>query len=153
MELYFAYGSNMNPGQLKQWQITYANCQRAILQDHKLAFTRYSAKWQGGVADIIESKGDIVEGVLYEMTVKGLEKLDEKEGVHSGAYRRKNISVEAGRSERTTAITYEVVNKQAEFIPPSEEYMNIVIKGAEINGLSEAYIEGLKSVQVKDREG
>ena len=62
---YFAYGSNMHPGQMRNRCPGCSFGAAARLRDYQLAFSRPWAAWGGGgVADIQPSPGSIVEGVV-----------------------------------------------------------------------------------------
>lgn len=70
---YFAYGSCTNLQSFKE-TMKKAGCEEkfhicgiGILDDYRLAFTRESSTWGGGVLDIIKSPGDYVLGVVYEI--------------------------------------------------------------------------------------
>ncbi|MFZ5591568.1 MAG: gamma-glutamylcyclotransferase family protein [Bacillota bacterium] len=132
---YFAYGSCTN---LKSFKKTMkeAKCENdfqicgvGILNGYRLAFTRKSEKWDGGVLDIVESPGDYVLGVVYEIPEGAIEALDKREGVPSGYYRRiDNIKVELG-FEQVEVFTYVVVDKYMDEFEPSKEYYDTVCAG------------------------
>ena len=75
MPLYFAYGSNMDYSQMIRRCPDSKLIGKAILQDHKIAFTRFSAKWNGAFTDILVSPSDSVWGILYEVSEYDLRKL------------------------------------------------------------------------------
>lgn len=147
---YFAYGSNMNLGQMRERRVSYENSRRALLRDYKLGFTKTSKRYNAGVADIVESRDDVVEGVLYEVTEEGMATLDKFEGVNQNTYKRMKVMVQLEDGEKLEAITYKVVSAEEPFIPPSKEYMNKIIKGAEIHKLSSNYIQRLKAIPLKE---
>jgi hypothetical protein len=41
---------------------------RARLADHRLDFTHYSKRWQGGAADIVAAAREFVYGLVYRMS-------------------------------------------------------------------------------------
>jgi hypothetical protein len=94
---YFAYGSNMNEEQMQKRCPNAKPIGKAILKDHKIAFTRESNKWKCAVADILVSPGDNVWGVLYSITEEDLSNLDKHEGVAVNAYKRIELQVELYR--------------------------------------------------------
>ncbi len=147
---YFAYGSNMNLDQMRERRVSYENSRRALLRDYKLGFTKTSKRYNAGVADIVESRDDVVEGVLYEVTEEGMATLDKFEGVNQNTYKRMKVMVQLEDGEKLEAITYKVVSAEEPFIPPSKEYMNKIIKGAEIHKLSSNYIQRLKAIPLKE---
>src|SRR5690606_22247314 len=98
------------------------------LIDYKLAFTRRSKKWNGGVLDIIKSSGDYVLGVVYEIPEEAISAIDKREG--ASCYYRKidNIEVELG-FDKVNVFTYEVIEKQEDEIAPTMNYFNTVYTG------------------------
>jgi len=100
----------------------------ATLFDYKLGFTRFSEHREGGVADIIKSPGDYLEGCLFK--VQSLTALDRREG-HPTIYKRRKIKVLV-HSQMTygTVWVYEVVNKVKKEFKPSEGYANLIREGA-----------------------
>ncbi len=156
---YFAYGSNLSTEQMKDRDVVYSESRIAILEGWKLIFPVYSYGWGGGVADIIVAgDDDIVEGAIYETDQKGLRQLDHYEGrqtqsgVEVGLYRRQYIWV---RSEQDAekVLTY-IVNhtdgyKESNDHPPSDKYLNTIVRGAESHGLSQDYIRWLKSISTQ----
>ena len=147
---YFAYGSNMNLDQMRERRVSYENSRRALLRDYKLGFTKTSKRYNAGVADIVESKGNFVEGVLYEVTEEGMANLDKFEGIEQNVYKRVKVVVQLESGEKLEAITYKVVSAEEPFIPPSKEYMDKIIKGAETHRLSKNYIQKLKAIPLKE---
>lgn len=138
---YFAYGSCMNEKDIRR--TTPAEfVSAATLYDYKLAFTRYSSGRRGGVADIVKSSGDYVEGVLFK--VKDLAALDRREGAPF-AYKRKRVKVLVHeRMKIISVMTYEVTNKEPYEIKPSESYKRLILDGAK-QFLSKTYQKELKA--------
>lgn len=121
----------------------------ARLYDHKLAFTRYSSGRKGGVADIVPSKGDYVEGVL--LLVPDFKALDAREG-HPHIYKRKKVNVvPKGREAAVVASTYVVVDKQAHEVLPHPDYVQLIRDGA-ATYLSADYQVYLEELLAIDRE-
>ena len=87
MNYYFTYGSNMDYKQMMKRCPDSKYFGVGFLQDYKLAFTRYSPKWDSAVADILVSPGDVVWGLIYILNNDDLEKLDRHEG-HPTIYKR-----------------------------------------------------------------
>lgn len=128
---YFAYGSCMDPDSFsytvdpRYFEVVGA----AVLRDYTLAFTLYSGNRDGGVADVIPSSGDYVEGVLYNLRSEALPPLDEREGVSVGLYEQQTIAVECNNNT-IEAMTYMVVQKSPVEIPPSTAYAQLIYNGA-----------------------
>jgi len=148
---YFAYGSNMNLDQMRERKVSYQNPRKAFLMNYKLGFTKTSERYNNiGVADIIESKGNFVEGVLYEVTEEGMANLDKFEGIEQNVYKRVKVVVQLESGEELETITYKIINEDKPFIPPAKEYMDKIIKGAETHRLSKNYIQKLKAIPLKE---
>jgi len=143
--LYFAYGSNMNEGELKERGIMVLDRRKALLRHYKIALSRCSKCRHGGVLDIVSTEGDVVEGVLYELPDEARSKVEKKEGVMSGAYKERLVSVEIDGRTVENIVTYEVCNK-VNPPPASDEYKKSVLKGAKNHNLSQEYMKQLEMV-------
>ncbi len=91
--LLFAYGSNLASGEVGDGA-RFAG--PALLPDHRLALTRRSIRWGGGVVDVVAARGEHVWGAAYKTTPESLARLDTKEGA-GFAYRRLAVRVDAAR--------------------------------------------------------
>lgn len=142
---YFAYGSCMSPNDFARTVPEFRIEGRAVLPDYRLAFTRYSEGRMGGVADVVPSLGQDVEGILYRFPSDYLPNLDKREGVAENVYRRIEVKVRPGEREET-AWTYIVVQKELEEIAPSDDYRDIILDGAQL--LSESYRQRIREHMV-----
>lgn len=143
MAVYFAYGSNMDVENWARFCAGYdadPDCMKpigpAMLPDCELVFNYRSVLRSGGALNIRERKGHFVHGVLFEVSQRGWEVLDIKESVAIGCYRRiSHVAITSGgRSIPVT--TYQVTQKRQEgFVPPSDEYAQIVSRGLSAFGL------------------
>ena len=79
---YFAYGSCVNVDSFKDTMqdASFNICGVGILNGYRLAFTRESKTWGGGVLDIIESADDYVLGVVYDIPNEAILVLDKRKG-------------------------------------------------------------------------
>lgn len=142
--LYFAYGSNMHPRQMRKRCPGCTFVAAARLREYRLAFTRPWAPWGGGgVADIQSASGTIVEGVVWEITGAHRDALDEYEE-YPRAYTRKDVVVETFDGRTVTAFAY--VARPAGTHRPSRRYLWQLIEGAKANGLSPEYIAFLEAI-------
>ncbi len=150
--LYFAYGSNMNPGQMAARCPGAAFVCRATLAHHKLDFTRDSPVRRCGVADIVASPSDRVWGVVWRVTAEHIDTLDRLEGHRPGedAYRRIDRQVEVADGPRAGSLlevqTYEVARK-IPFVRPKESYLALIIAGARHWGLPSGWLRELEAVE------
>jgi gamma-glutamylcyclotransferase len=138
MNYYFAYGSNMSYEQMKERCPDSKYVGVARLNGYKLDFTKMSTIRGGGVADIVEAEDDCVYGVLYSITDDDLAKLDRFEG-YPRMYDRQTVSCfkyddlldyNPLKGTNIDALVYTVVNKSATTIPPSMEYLKIILDAA-----------------------
>lgn len=104
-------------------------------------------KTETGVADIVQAQGESVWGVLYEIGDDELAAVDRKEG-RGWAYEQAVVPVRLlpGGAERT-AVTYVVRYKEGEGIPPSSQYLRLMIAAPRERGLPTAYVESLIAIR------
>ena len=165
MIYYFSYGSNMDYKQMKKRCPDAKYFGVGFLQDYKLAFTRYSQKWESAVADVLVSPGDVVWGVIYILSSDDLEKLDRYEGQPS-IYRRitekvfkynpKPNCINNGESlndlnnyKLFDMEVYEVVNKDLNLFPKIN-YLSKIQNAAFENSFPSKYQEELYRFGLKD---
>lgn len=116
--LYFAYGSNLNTVQMKGRCSDSHPVTKVKLKDYKLVFNR--------VADIIESKDDLVYGAVYEVSDDDVKKLDRYEG-YPRLYTKINVTVEDEFGEVYDVFAYVMTLKRRG--KPQENYYNIIKQG------------------------
>ncbi|MFC2946920.1 gamma-glutamylcyclotransferase [Virgibacillus sediminis] len=136
---YFAYGSCMDDERFKMAKVDKyfsAKSGKGLLKNHGFRFSRTSN--DGGKADLIESAGEKVEGVVYKVPLEAIDYLYQREGVYSNAYRPAIIEVEMTSGKRVEAVTFIGIDKHEE-TPPTRKYAEEIIRGAE-GILSERYI-------------
>ncbi len=144
---YFAYGSNLSEARLHE------NCPSARLETiarlpgFRLAFTRRSERWGGGVADIRPAPGAEVWGVVWRIDAAGGDALDRQEGVHASPprYRRIEIAVTTPEGEVLDCLAYQVVAPEAAHIAPSAAYLETMLRGARAAGLPHAYLARIEA--------
>jgi len=91
------------------------------LHHHKLDFNHKSKKWGGAVATIEEEEDSEVWGVLWQLSVEDLPKLDKQEGVPK-LYRRKEVEVDIEGLGLTKAVTYQLTVPKLADRRPSKIY-------------------------------
>jgi hypothetical protein len=157
---YFAYGSNLNNRAVTDWCRHYGHRppnlkpgRPAVLDNYRLSFPIFSEYWGGGIADIVYDPGKYVAGALFNLTEAELKVLDQKvgrkldsSGKEVGTYGRIEVKVAPlGKGEPVTAVTYQGVNVERYHIPPTQNYMDLVLQGAYSFGLSMMWISYLQS--------
>lgn len=149
MEVYFAYGSNINMKQMKLRCPSVQFRSKAVLQGYRFAFPLRSKRWGGGVAGILIEKGEEVEGVVYELSEEDLERLDKFEGVDKERYYRKKVKVVLGDGSSIEAWTFFPNSDKKSSFLPSKKYLETILEGAREHQLSKHFIENLKSIKSK----
>ncbi|CAJ1061853.1 gamma-glutamylcyclotransferase-like [Xyrichtys novacula] len=152
--LYFAYGSNLLKERLQLRNPSATVFCVAQLKDYKLVFGNYkglaSERWQGGVATIEHSPGDEVWGVVWRMNTSDLESLDSQENVTLGAYSPAQLAVKA-KGQDLSCRTY--IMNSCVYAPPSPQYLQVIMMGAEQNGLPKDYQEKLRAITTNMYKG
>jgi len=147
---YFAYASNMHPGEMSRHCGGSRLLGPARLPDHRLAFTRKSVRnYPGsGVADLLPDVGHTVWGALYEVSDQDLEGLNRKEA--SGqAYEQVSVRVLGSDERLVDAIAYTVIEKAEPELLPSSLYLGHIVEGARACELPDDYLTFLESLGVK----
>ncbi|XP_056115449.1 gamma-glutamylcyclotransferase b [Rhinichthys klamathensis goyatoka] len=152
--LYFAYGSNLLKERLQLKNPSAIIHCVAKLKDYKLVFGNHkgvaSQRWRGGVATIEHSPGEEVWGVVWRMNVTDIESLDRQENVKMGTYSPMKVFVST-TDQDLHCRTY--IMNSCVYAPPSPHYLEVIVMGAEQNGLPEDYQEKLKSIETNKYEG
>jgi gamma-glutamylcyclotransferase len=149
--LCFAYGSNMDCSQMRERCPSASFFCVAKLNGYRLAFSRRSVKRGCGVADVLRSDDAQahVWGVVYAITSpEDIERLDRLEGVHSGAYVRKDSETVYPRdTKQPLTVSIYVANAEPSPPLPSTEYKNLILGGATFWKLPEDYIASLEQIK------
>jgi len=117
--LYLAYGMNTNSTEMSYRCPQARSLGPAQLEDYEFRFARH--------ADVIESPGGIVHGVLWEITDQCLASLDLLEG-YPTYYERKTVAVTDQAGNTVEALTYYMVGNQIDALP-SDEYLLMLYEG------------------------
>ena len=130
--LYFAYGSNMDPEQMRERCPGADAAGQAALPGYRFLIK------SRGVATITPSAGNQVLGVLWHVTPTHLETLDRYEGVRGGFYARSEVAV---RTETRTVSALVYIAADATEGRPRPGYLKRLVAGAHLHGLPTKYIE------------
>ncbi len=139
---HFAYGSNICECWLKRDIDSGRFLYRAELKGWKLVFNKKSEDGSAK-ANIEESPGDSVLGVIYEIDETEKTRLDAKEG----KYEPITVSVALEDGSTKDVVTYKSDYITAEL--PYEWYLKLIIGGAKAHGLPKEYIKTLESINTK----
>lgn len=158
---YFAFGSDLDPEQMRIRCPEHQHVGIAVLRDHRLAFPRYSPLWGGGVASPQPAYGAEVWGVLFEISDQDLAALDAYKSFRvaqdpHNEFERKQTTVDLTRPEdgsiprRVRAWLYEAHPSNAS--PPSARYLEAIVRGAKERGLPDEYVARLAALPVRAEE-
>jgi gamma-glutamylcyclotransferase len=154
VELYFAYGSNMNAAVLAQRlgrpDPSGFRRRRALLRNHKLLFNKMSSMDASvGYGNVTAAAGHCVEGTLNELTRDELVRLDAVELVPHH-YVRSALPVHDCRTG-TTVVAHVYTAHPAWVRPalaPLRSYVERLLDGADL--LSADYVAPLRALQCRD---
>ena len=150
---YFAYGSNLNLKDLREFEkrnginekksfVDSINILDEIffLPDYQLQFPVYSKGREGGVLDVTPKTGHVVAGKLFE--VNNCDLLDMKEG-SPNFYKRISITVIDENGKTFDGSTYVVTTlsdeEKLEYVKPNQDYVQIVSDGYKEFGISQKF--------------
>lgn len=124
-------------------------CEPAELPHHRLEFNYHSDARGAGAANVTPRRGGRVHGVVLWVDAATLAGLDRKEG-HPHRYRRAKVDTVVGGGELVAAWLYRVTPEfvQARFVPPTADYLGIMIRAARWHGLPEDYVGWLEGITV-----
>jgi len=139
--LYFAYGSNLDADQMQSRCPSSSPRFRARLHHHRLDFTYFSSRWNGGAADVVPHSGAEVWGVVYELDEADLSRLDRFEGGYDRVY----LEVRSDREElvRVTSYTVRVRRNFA----PGPIYLDKMLTWGLRWEFPDAYLERLRRLR------
>ena len=154
--LYFAYGSNMDPQQMKRRCPSSRFESVAKLSNYELAFTLRSQRRRCGVANVLPSKGNNVYGVLYRINgIRDWKVLDAAEGFRP-RYKRGNRYIRTERREQKLSGFPVIVSAfiyigliEKFFSRPNKTYLNQMIKGAKFYQFPDHYLQSLNTTVYK----
>ena len=126
---YFAYGSNMDMSRLSNRGVNPETRDKGTLKNWKLKFNKKASAGDWSFANIEQSEGDIVEGLVFTIKESDLKLLDKFEGAPRH-YRREILEIETER-EAIKCISYIAQPEHImEGLLPVKEYMDFLIKGS-----------------------
>ncbi len=147
MRHYAAYGSNLDPGRMRAYCPHSPMVGTGWLENWRLTFAGEDILgWEGAVTTIVESPGDRVFVALYDVHPWDEARLDEIEGVTSGAYTKLHLRV-ATLDGDVTAWVY--VFDGFEGGLPTAWYLSEIANAAQKAGAPDDYVAALRARPVR----
>ena len=142
---YFGYGSNLDQEYLNEHCPSVQYLMKAYLPNYEVQFRFWSKRRNGGISTIIPKLGELVHGILYDVSEDDLLNLDIRESVPEGFYRRETFLLLGEDGLWHKADAYFVVKPERPYAP-SKEYVETMIKGAKCHGIDPEYIKRLEEI-------
>jgi hypothetical protein len=133
MQLYFAYGSNMDARRMRERAPGSRVFGPARLDGFRLAFSVYSTEWEGGAANLELDPDSHVWGVLWDVPEGKTGGLDAFQG-HPTFFRREDVVVE-GPEGPVIAWTYRVAHQEGSYVRPTDAYVQLLRSAIRVHGL------------------
>ncbi len=127
---YFAYGSNLMVNQMKERCPDNTLIGPAIINGFKWFINRR------GFANIMPSKDDFVEGIVYKISENDEYNLDLKEGVVNGHYKKRYVDAVFKENTLNCLVYIDPIKTTG---VPSKEYIARLLHGKIDSKISEAY--------------
>ena len=141
---YFAYGSNMSRAIFVERRgMRPSEVMWGWLHGYRLCFDLPVGPGERGVANVVCEAAARTCGVLYRITAEEAERLDRSEGVPGGFYRRVDVTVLAPPHGPIAAFTYQSTHSSPGR-KPSQRYLGLLLDGARVHGLPDAYVAFLR---------
>ncbi|MFN2538930.1 MAG: gamma-glutamylcyclotransferase family protein [Mycobacteriales bacterium] len=142
MALYAAYGSNMDPAQMRERCPHSPGSGTGWLEGWRLTFGGEDLGWEGSLATIVEAPGEQVYVSLYDLTPLDERVLDAWEGADNGLYRKVRVRVETLEGDR---VAWVYLLDGFEGGLPSARYLGVLADAAEAAGAPDDYVFELRN--------
>jgi gamma-glutamylcyclotransferase (GGCT)/AIG2-like uncharacterized protein YtfP len=143
--LYFAYGSNLLSGRMRERVPSARREAVAFLDHHRLVCNKRGSDGSAK-ANLVPAAGHRVWGVLYRIEGAELPLLDQFES----GYERVGVEVRTSSGETWCASTYRS-DRISEDPVPFDWYRGMILEGAREQGLPEQYLALLEALPAKSQ--
>jgi gamma-glutamylcyclotransferase (GGCT)/AIG2-like uncharacterized protein YtfP len=142
VELYAAYGSNMDATQMAQRCPHSPQRGTGWLEGWRLTFGGEDIGWEGALATLVEDESQRVFVVLYDVPESDARTLDSWDGATLGYYRKLKVRVETLDGDE---LAWLYVLNAWEGGLPSARYLGILADAAEKAGAPADYVADLRA--------
>eukprot|EP00040_Diaphanoeca_grandis_P016623 m.86050 g.86050 ORF g.86050 m.86050 type:complete len:285 (-) comp25921_c0_seq1:146-1000(-) len=152
----FGYGSNLSPTKMIERGIIPVSSQRATLANWRLEFNQFGIPpVEPSFANVMESVGDVVHGVLFQLTLDDFQTLFVGEG-DGGWYNVAASKVETYPPDCHAYVAAIFTSKESKLthdrrgVPSSTRYKNLLVQGAKEMKLDADYVHKLEQLPSVD---
>jgi gamma-glutamylcyclotransferase (GGCT)/AIG2-like uncharacterized protein YtfP len=142
MALYAAYGSNMDPAQMRERCPHSPVAGTGWIRGWRLTFGGEHLGWEGALATLVPDHFDDVFVALYDATRTDERALDAWEGADHGLYRKIRVMVHTLSGD---VLAWVYVLDAFEGGLPSARYLGVLADAAETAGAPEDYVAALRA--------
>ncbi len=146
MALYAAYGSNMDPAQMRERCPHSPFYTNGWLMGWRLTFGGEDLGWEGSLATLVEDADAQVFVALYDVTPQDEKALDHWEAADTGLYSKIKLRVST-MDEDVLAWVYVLAAYEGGL--PSARYLGLIAEAAERAGAPEDYVAELRTRQCR----
>jgi gamma-glutamylcyclotransferase (GGCT)/AIG2-like uncharacterized protein YtfP len=140
--LYAAYGSNLDPEQMRERCPHSPSRGAGWLVGWRLTFGAEELGWEGALATVVEDAGDQVFVMVYDVPEQDEAALDTWEGADNGLYRKIRVRVQTLAGEE---LCWLYILDGYEGGLPSARYLGLMADAAEKAGAPDDYVTGLRA--------
>jgi gamma-glutamylcyclotransferase (GGCT)/AIG2-like uncharacterized protein YtfP len=140
--LYAAYGSNMDPGQMKERAPHSPMAGTGWLMGWRLTFGGEDFGWEGALSTVVEDPDSQVFVVLYDVSELDTAQLDRWEGGELGLHKKLRLRVHTLEGD---VLAWVYVLDAYEGGLPSARYLGVLADAAEQAGAPDDYVAALRS--------
>jgi hypothetical protein len=140
--LYAAYGSNMDPAQMRNRCPHSPFSGVGWLPNWRLTFGAEDLGWEGALPTVVEEPGSHVFVALYDITPADRIALDKWESADTGLYQTIRVRVST-LEEDVLCWTYVLDGYEGGL--PSARHLGLIAEAAELAGAPEEYVHELRS--------
>jgi AIG2 family protein len=139
--LYAAYGSNMDPTQMRERCPHSPSRGSGWLEGWRLTFGGEELGWEGALATVVENEGHRVFVMLYDVHGSDERALDRWEAADSGLYRKIRVRVATLDAD---VVAWLYILDSYEGGLPAARYLGLMADAAEAAGAPDDYVTELR---------
>jgi gamma-glutamylcyclotransferase (GGCT)/AIG2-like uncharacterized protein YtfP len=140
--LYAAYGSNLDPEQMRERCPHSPSRGTGWLEGWRLTFGGEDLGWEGSLATVVEDSSSRVFVMIYDVPVQDESILDEIEFATTRLYNKIRVRVQSLDGEH---VTWLYVLDGYEGGLPSARYLGVMADAAEVAGAPDDYVAALRA--------